>query len=322
MHSCLVVIILLFQTFCFASSQKIVLLYGSSCSGKTSLCKEVERLDCSWLHIDEDDIYIEEWLKEIASSFPAEYECISKAISDSNLFHAVKRNVILFKERATSKERSLALESITTIQTFFQEEGCKEFREKFREKFISLTLDAIEQGLINQKNILLNRWYLSHDQITKTFPDIPTSKVFAFSPLVSSLEKFNKRNSEAFLDKDLSNHRFYKQFIPSYISLYQIKTTPTDIHFPCKRKDLDTLFESIYQDLLLEEKIVNPGILSVELSKMELEEFRKKFIPKYLLPNETIYITPSREYDIIINTHQKTPDQIAEDLLLEIKKTN
>jgi hypothetical protein len=293
----------------------IIMLYGSSSSGKTSLMNEVIKLDGSWSALSEDEIMVTEWLGAISEIFPSEYELISKVVGCGDLMAAINKNVVLFDKEASAGDCSRALDAIKVIQEKMVGELSNSFRADFSERFEAATLRALKGKLSEGKNVVFDRWCISYETLIKELPEVGVSKALIFLPLDKNLERLARRNKLAKEQGALGDHRFYIQVIHFFVDLYNVMSESDNALYSFKKRELLNLFNEIRRDLKVEGKVDRESIVLKELSQYELDQYMASFIPEYIGEDEMLYLVPSEEYDVVLNTDVNTSEAVARQLL-------
>lgn len=313
MINLLFLIVLIFQ-ITIVNGQQIVLLYGSGSAGKSTLSREIVNLNLNWYHIDEDDVFNEVYLEHISNYFPREYKFIAEAIPPENLFQAIKNSTIIFPEDSICFQKEPVKNAIEIIQNGITENNPEEFRRRIFQHFEMLIIDLIREKINKNKSIILDRWYITPEILSKAFPDIFVKKVLVFSTLQHTLENFNKRNERAMQTRNSSSHRLYKNFIPSYIRLYKLSDDPMYSLYCCQRSEIENIFKDVRDALLIEKTESKKAILFNDMTKEGLDELKKAFIPAKT-SSDTLFVSPIDQYDFIINTQgisQKVATEVNE----------
>ncbi len=302
----------------FSSTKKIIMLYGTGSSGRTSLSQNVKTLDPSCELIDEDDIYISLFLEKIHILFPKEFSNLKNSINECNLYHAIKRNQVQFTTSTTPTQRKIALAALRKIQTELSSLAMKEFKKTFFEEFEQKTLAVLKTSLKSYDQVLLDRWYISPETIKAVCHECIIKKVLVFATLPSTYQKFVNRNKASIVNANLYNLRQHKQFFPSYVRLYTLSSNPDLAIDACSANDIHSTLSSIRKSLQDIEK-PNHIFISSELTLDEFDKLAEKLVPDDL--PETVYIKPNHSYDFIIDTSKSSSKKCAQSFLNWIKST-
>lgn len=301
---------------------KIVMLYGNGSAGKSSLAREVLKQDSNWAIVDEDDLYIHHWLQMVQNLCPTEYKVVSKVVSNENIFHATRNNLIVFNKGTSEIDCTLALESIHKIKDLFFGEQEIALREMLDDKLEYDVIILIKENLEHNRNVLFDRVCTTSDRLKQLIPNHEVLKALVFSPLEKSIEKFHKRNLKAKLTNNYYNARYYKHLISSFCSIYQITNSSKGALCTYTENEIEKFFD---QTCLNSEQDISSSpkteILN-ELTQQVINKCKKKLYPKDLLLHAAIYLSPKGNYDFIINTGIYSTSEAASDLLQKIQDYN
>lgn len=291
----------------------IVMLMGSGSAGKTSIGKALQSIDSHWAIIDEDIIYRELFFEKVAEIFPEELATIEKVIAPYNRFHAIQRNEFVFYESVDTVLRAEAEKAIKIIQDYcYFGAQAKIFRELFYKEFQDRTIRIIDKAVKENKNVLLDSWYITSEKVQETFANACVMKTLVFCSLSSTYEHFKKRNRDALLSNNIDNKRCYQQLIPHYVSLYRATTTSTKKAIAKSNKqEIEAIFDHIGNEL-------PKSVVLREMTVDELNELRREFIPQDL-SDENVFTESKNEYDMLLNTDVMTAEDAARFLLGSIK---
>lgn len=283
------------------NGQEIVILYGSGSTGKSTLSREIVNLNQNWCHIDEDEIFNEMYIGYISEHFPIEYKIISDVLPVENIFQAVKNSTIIFPKESTDSQMIIVKNSIKSIQNDVSQNDPEDLRRKIFQHFQLMLVERVQEKLTQDKSIILDRWYTTPEMLKKAFPDINIKKILVFSTLQHTFNNFKKRNEAAVQTRNSYSHRLYKNFIPSFVRLYKLSEDPTNSLQCCHRSEIENIFNEIKNDLLIEKSESKKDNLFNDMTKEGLEELSRTFIPSKST-NNTLFLTPIDQYDLIIHT--------------------
>lgn len=281
----------------------IIYLKGSTCAGKSTLIKSINQRWEDLEIVDGDSIVLRRYPEAIAERFPFEYEVVTRAIADENLYHALRAGDILFKTHASEEECRRAELAISTIQGELNQSENLPWRlaiaETIRQEILNLTKEAIHRG----KSVLLDTWYFKANEIEESFPELATIRVMLYCPFEIAYERLLKRNNEATAHCNLLEKRYLAQLMSSFCSLYRVSDQPNQQLQMINRHDLEQIFGMISQDLDEGDPEKPQPVFSIEeITQSKFQKLQREFMePFEKFQCENLYITPVEQQDLIID---------------------
>lgn len=291
-------LILLFSAFTnHAESASIIHLKGTSCAGKTTLVNFLSEKLKDLEIIDEDALVIEAYPKAVAEKFPDEYACITKAVAEINMYHALRLKDVLFKKTATQEECIEAERSLCAIQT--QLNQSLNWKQSVSAGITQEIINRLTLLYEEDKNVLIDAWYLTADQIQHLFPEANILRVLLYCPFSIAYERLIKRNAESIALEDLRQKRLISQLMGSFCSLYKISEgDEPSIESVCKC-ELNAIFDAIA--LILPEKGEPKLVFTYgEMSQDQFKKLQSDFLQSFA-DFEKPHISPKDRYDLIID---------------------
>jgi len=293
----------------------IVLIRGTSCSGKTSIASTISKLDSTWKTIDEDILYFDYTLSFIAQHYPQEYAALSQVIEPYNMYHALKYNVIVFKNNVTQEQKAYALCVIKQIQdelnTCMTSELTAAFDTKFVDIFQKQILSYTEQGY----NVAIA--YVStpidiHELCKKN----RLYTALMYCPVECIMNRLHKRNNKAIKTNNFYEMRFFRPPLYSFNLLYAFTTQNTPDTISCwdKEKALNALEQ-------LETSFLASPFLSSKAGNFTRGDFSINQFMNYkhnmldILSSPCVYIRPRIPFDFFLSTQGKPIEQCAQQIL-------
>lgn len=297
----------------------IVYLKGTCCAGKSTLIQSIGQRWENLEIVDEDPIVHRTYPNAVALRFPTEYINIIKAIAEYNLYHALRQKDILFKKSATQEECIKASNAVSFIQNELNQSQNLLWKEEVNEEIRKEIIETIQLALQNKKNILLDSWYFTADQIQELFPTTPVVRVMLYCPFPIVYERLLKRNKDSIEQENLQEKRGMNQLMGSFCSLYQMSDQPAQPIQIINRQELDKIFNSVCLTLECEnihdqEQIFTFG----EYSQSRFQKLQTEFMQPFVeLGSANLYISPKEKQDLIID-HATGDIEKALDLLKEV----
>lgn len=271
----------------------IIYLKGTCSAGKSTL---IRTLDDSYEIVDEDAIMHRSYVDAVAIRFPEAFQVIQQFIAKENLYHALREKDVLFK----NSESQEALDALKTIQDELNQDlpWRLAVSRGIDEEVLRKVKDAVQQN----KNVVLDSWYITPDRLALECPDAHIIKVLLYCPLDRAYKRFLKRNAEAHEQKNLTEKRYLRQLIGSFISLYQISSDPSQSIQKITKMDLDPIFEEMAKGLSGSAPYKKTVFTFETLSKGYFLEMKEGFLHPFNDSKEELYLSPKEQYDIILTT--------------------
>ncbi|MDR3646874.1 MAG: hypothetical protein P4L22_05040 [Candidatus Babeliales bacterium] len=326
MKKSLLIFILLFYINNISSI--IIILQGSGCAGKTSICKEFQKLDMSCKILDEDQVFYDNHPNNIANIFPIEVEIIAKAVDSANLFHAIVRNQIFFKNSATDIEKNAAIETIKKVQKVLDSKTkeMKAINDVWNNFYVDHIMRAVRDCAITGNNVIIDHWFLSQEHIDELNKEFKVVVALAYSPFESLVQRTLKRNKESVEKRNFSQIRFFTQALMSFKDKYHLVPESEVKDFESENKPIETLLlENLKTNLAIVEASLDESIHAQgdansqtrgEFSKKQFKEFKYELI-KNFQKEPMCHVIPKSKYDILLPTDKQSSLECAQ-LLLKI----
>ena len=294
----LYLVLLLFLSFDLHAAATIFCIHGSCSSGKSSLIQSLDSIDV----IDEDALVIERYCEAIAKRFASRYASIEKAILRENHYQALRNGIVQFLDGITALEQLQAEEALEAIQEELNRPENLAWKQAVSQGITNEILDKIATLVQNNKNVLLDAWYIKRDTLQTLFPQAKIVSILIYCPLPIAYERLLQRNRNAQALGNISNRRFVGQLIGSFCSFYQLTNDSKQAIEQVSRDKHNLLFDALYKTLA-DEDAPRPVFTLRELSKKQLCKFRNDFMQS---GEDRVFITPKQPYDYIIINHDST----------------
>ncbi len=317
---CLLLISLFMTSDLCAST--IIFLQGTGCAGKSSICRELQKLDPSWKIVDEDAVFFEQLPLRCAYLFPEEFIALSKAIATESLFHAIVRNQVQFKEGTTDLEKNAALRAAQKIRDTLDSKNKLAFETKklWIDYLTSHIIIKIQDYAAHGHNVIVDTWFLKIEHFERFKTHFNVVLALAYCPINDLVDRTIERNSNAAIG-NFSSNRFFHQALMSFAQHYELLPKPNQ---ESTNSGIDTLNLEILNKAL--NKVENTMTVSShaagadnmftrgEFSHQQFELFKENLIYKF---QDTLVcsVLPKLTYDILIRTNELTPFQSAQHLL-------
>ena len=302
---------------CISFTSEVVFLHGTSCSGKTSICKEFQ--SDSWNVVDEDAIYYQEVSMDWKQQFPEQFESIEQAIEPENMLHAVMRNQLLFKYNAPNEARNRAKQAIRCIQEKLNSREDKtvvtrnhEWHKQLREKIT----DKIKK-IAQKNNVIVETWFLNLEYIQQVEDEYPTTHVLAYCPFHELVMRTITRNNIALMNgKNISSMRFFHQPLTSFSSLFALSDSDLDAIDSINEADVQHSMDIVKLSLTESSDATGESELFTrgEFSIKQFEEYKNTMLNKFEDHN-TLLVVPTKKYDKIIRTDKQNSAECAQSIL-------
>lgn len=295
-------------------TSSIIYLKGSCSAGKSTFIRSI--LDC-WKEIevvDEDSIMQKTYVDAVAGRFPCEYACIKRVISQENLYHAIREKDVLFKNNTSDDERRKAADALCVIQEELNKAENASWKQKVSQSIDLQVLQHIKRGIEKGNIVLLDSWYIKPKHLELSFPETKLCKVLLYCSLKNTYDRFLKRNDKALMEENLSEKRYIRQLIGSFISLYEINDKPEGAIELINKFELQDIFSNIASSLKNGPNFYQKPIFTFEeVSKSYFMKLANDFLFSIELSceNETeLYIRPKEKYHIILNNEKSNENLI------------
>lgn len=302
--------VLLLSSLTHATSTAIF-LSGTGSAGKTSLCKALIQSDPSWKLIDEDALYFDKAVLFLRDLFPQEFSYIDAAVAAENLFHAVLRNQILFKDSATAQEKIDASIAIYGVRKRFDllMVGDSIINGKWRGIKTSIAHDTvlhIEQG----GNIIIDSLGFIKPQDAEQ-AGYKVVRILMYCPLKDIVNRTLQRNVDALLRRRLLSMRYYSHLLTGFINLYDFKEKSDDSIDSITREEVNNVLDVVELLLPLRENI--NCFTRAEFSREQFNEYRENFMKKFV-NTDVLYIAPKDKFDLCVRTDRDDATNLIEQI--------
>lgn len=317
--------ILIITLFCTSNLLQgiIVFLKGSGCAGKSSLCKALLEHDTTWKLMDEDTLYIARSVEYFKSAFPQEFAAIETVIAPENIFHAVQRNQILFRENATAHKKAQAEIAIFSIKKNLDpyNSSNKNIQNEFNNELTEYMMLSIQNYAHAGFNVVIDSWLLSPEQIAVLKQKYRTVTVLAYCPLNALINRTLTRNYHAFMHRNLYAMRYFHQALLSFKYLYDFQKEPSQNSIDSiTREEVNNALDVVALALPSGNTCGGQHLFSRdEFSYSQLHEYRMFFM-KMFLDTDVLYITPKASPDFVIKTSGTNVQQEVQQFLTYIQE--
>lgn len=282
---------------------EIILLYGTSSSGKSTTCKKIRKLYPEW-RIDSLDqgatLFIEKTIKEL---FPNEKDIILEAFIPGGLCSIVFFEEGTFRENVQKDKQVKALEACARIKQnkhlIFKRWNTKTVEEEIFE-------GAFQASIVGQSTVIDTVDFLQFVYYKEqNFFNCPVRYVLTYCPLSKLHERISQRNKTSRLrEKRYGTHPF-SQFGELF------KSVKADENRGIERIYRQNLLESFH--LTFEDYIKHlPEKNTHETYKAYLQDKVELLKNLDLESTSSVEIEPRFYYDYILHTYKHPPKKCAE----------
>lgn len=318
---CSLTIALLSNVHLYSANQKIVMLRGSCSAGKSSFGKALEQLSPAWKYVDEDAIYVPTLVEEIKSLFPEDFALVASITEPYNCFNAIKRSEYNFLTSAQEEEKRNAQYAAQRIQaTLNNKDRYPSYQAAFYQKVRSKTLDSAHTARTEHKNILIDCWLFSKEQLQELFEDTDIFEIILYTPIEQCVGNLKKRNEQALLSNHLASKRFYGQLLSSFDAFYVLTEAPTDTTIDrISATTLKNLVQALRSEVTPTD-VPYEKLLFVwqEFNLQALQQWHQQLLASCTSTSTNLYIQSKQAYAFVLNTTDKTPHDVAQEFLQKI----
>lgn len=312
--------------FCLSSHLHavIVFLKGTGCAGKTSLCSALLTADSSWKIVDEDALYIKEAVDNFRNTFAQEFGHIETAIAQENIFHAIKRNQILFKETATAQEKTEAEIVIYSIKkrldqcTSINKRTNNEWHDELKAQLLSSIRERADAGF----NVIVDSWLLEPQHIEMLRQEYKVAIVLTYCPFKELVNRTLTRNYHALLNKNLYAMRYFHQPLMSFMKLYDFQAEPSEQAIDTiTREEINNALDVVELALVCSNNLCGGSVdifSREEFSRSQLYEYRTSLMGKFL-DTDILYVIPKNSIDCVIKTMGINAQEGAQQFLSKLE---
>lgn len=305
----------------FATGYSTIFLLKGPCStGKSSIEKEIAK-DGLWQTINKDDLYFHMIPEYFAEQFPEKYAPIGKVFERDNILHAVKLGEPCFKDKVTEKDKEDAIKAMHWIESFLNGEEGKTIYEKFYKKFghdlHASILNKIDKAIAQGKYVLLDTWGGDTDRVIEERYPLNVKKLLVHCPIKQSFNFFKNRNKKSIEQKNLSEKRFWRQWIADYCGFFRFSSKKEEGYLSTvTKKDLIEIFDTMAAEVVQNwQDKKKPRFSSREMNLYDLAKYKKECLGEE--ESDIYYLCPKENYDNVIMVNEY---ESIESLALVIKR--
>lgn len=261
----------------------IILLNGTSSSGKSAILNELKKININF-----DIIKIDDW-------FPQQ----------------IKKKALKLGWQQSSSEDPWQF-----ISTYFtQKNQHPYFSSEIRKEFFDLSpfFKNIYGQAVKGHNIIIDtvlEYQQAYKQFFNAFKNINVIKILIYCPLDVLLERVEYRNKLGIPEEMRHAFQSFEQF-PAIFKMQENQ----------KDQIVDTVKTSILKDALNRsiDDLIKAGIPTPYFEK--LETFKQQFITEFSLnTKKEITLSPRHSYDLILNSAKYNPLEMAQKILRKTKE--
>lgn len=297
-----------------AQASTIIYLQGSCSSGKSTFVQALSEEYPKLAIVDEDSIMHEAYVSAVAARFPREFFLIQQVIAPENLYHALREKDIYYKNESSPEIRTEAASSLTFIQEELDRQENLSWKQEVSRSIDREVLRSISAALQDNRDVLLDSWYIHPTRLQIEFPDAKIIRVLLYCSLPKSFERFEARNAKAIEQGNLQEKRYPRQLVGSFFSLYQIGSEPEQpIHKvqKCSFEPTIATLEKYFSGTHLQYN--KPVFTFQEPSKALFLQSAQEFLgPFDTFAVDELYIAPKEHQDVIIDNTEGNPAKAIE----------
>lgn len=290
--------------FYFLPSHASTILYlqGTCSSGKSTLIHALSKEINELVIVDEDTLMHGSYVEAVKKRFPQRLAHIQKAIDEVNLYHALREKELLFKTTASDEERSRAVDNLHFIQDELNRPENLLWKQGISRSIDTQVLQSISEALEQNKNVLLDAWYITAERLKADHPETHIVRVLLYCSLPEAYARLQKRNKHAIESGNLLEKRYPRQLAGSFFSLYEISNTPLQPIHKIEIGDLKPTLDLMIQAFTGDDPTYKKPVFTFEEpSKAYFQKMSDEFLkPFECSPNE-FYISPRATQDVIID---------------------
>lgn len=284
------------------SKSVIVCIKGTCSSGKSTLINSISSAFQDLVIVDEDSIVFMRYREEIAKRFPNQFARICEAVDVHNLYHTLRTEDICFKNNATGKQCQQAIDAVVEIQNELNKIENLSWKKEVSNRITDEVLNIIQLAVQQDKNILLDAWYVTANHIKELYPEICVIKALIYCSLPIAYERLLERNKEALAKGILSKKRLIGQLLGSFRDLYEFNYDSTKSLEEIDKKNYYKTFKRILQTLPDRAPTSKPVFTFREISRQETKKMYNNLIVELSEDNiNRLYVIPKDNYEVIIN---------------------
>lgn len=294
------------------SNGGVIFLFKGSCSsGKSTIIRHLGESTDGFVFVDEDSIVYEKYVEAIARRFSSDFQKIAAAITENNIYPALRYKNIFFKSDATTQECLEAEDALQTIQAELNSTASIPWKKEVSVSVSKEVVKRVQEALNIGKHVIVDSWYISGDDMREMFPEVKIIQTLVYCPFPVAYQRFVHRNKESIQTGNLQEFRQIRQLL-SFFSLYHIthssKGAVQSIDVGDMNRTLDLISAQLEGDRALTAK---PVFTFEEISRTEFDWFRSNYGDCLEGSDRTTYIVANEHYDLIIDTSRDDLEEAA-----------
>lgn len=289
---------LLFLAHLNVHASDIIYLKGTCSAGKSTLMRSLASQSEDLAIVDEDAIMHRSYVEAVSSRYPEAFDVIERVIAKENLYHALREKDVLFISSASPEACDEAMSALKMIQDELNQD--LPWRKMVSQGIDEEVMRNIHEALKREKTVLLDSWYITPQNLISEFPEAKLIKLLLYRPLSAAYEQFLKRNKDAHHARNLSEKRYMRQLIGSFVSLYQISKEPSHPIEKITKNELDIVLTKMADHLKGDIPYKKSVFTFEEISKRYFLELKEGFLHPFRNSDECLYLEPRESYDMII----------------------
>lgn len=294
------------------AKKTMVILRGTSSTGKSTICGILETQHQGWQYMSEDDITWDGEIEYWKQLFPKEHASILNAIAYENVYHAIKRYQIIFKEGISEEAKNNALQAMQVIRDFFNRNPEKA-REGHDQRFQIKFFNDIELASNRDLNIIVESWGRVDSLLDQLGERFTMCYILVYAPLHVVFDRTLERNAQSLEIGNLRPNRLFVHTLRGFNRRFVVSQEPEDAIDTIKKEDLEA-FDRV-EHYLSQLAFPYQEVLSFtqrDLTLSEFEEMKKGIIVNL---DKEMYIVPKLSYDLLIYANNKTPENCVQEIL-------
>ena len=141
-------------------------------------------------------------------------------------------------------------------------------------------LEKIQSALDRGKDVLLDSWYFTADQVEEFFPETQLLRVMLYCPFARAYQRLLKRAEESHAQGNMDGKRYMCQLMGSFCSLFEVSSAPAQAIETVNRQELEETFNQIFLGLQNED-LPDQVFTFGWLSRSQFEELRGAFMQPF-----------------------------------------
>lgn len=275
---------------------EVFFLDGTSSVGKSGIATILRRQE-HWGVVA--SLYWDWSPSKLAELFPDDVTAINIAIAPENVVHALRRDIVVFRQECSRKQKDCALKSIERIRTAFGSEQGDSLYNQYMNEFNEHSFAKLQECASTKRHVLVDgSWYLKQENI---LPEMVKHSVLVYCPFDVMINRIIGRNKQCFETGSVINHRFFSEGMRAFLKIYVVSSE--------QKGAIDTIDKArVQQALQLVESRLRPSARSAkkryivqEFSQEQFEEYKRELLAKFE-HSETLYVVPKQHYDLAIRT--------------------